>query len=276
MRTDSVNLSNTALEAAESIIKKEFGAKYLFQRQYKTKSKGAQEAHEAIRPTYLDKPTVSGSTAEQRLYELIWKRTVASQMADAILEKTTIKIDVSGSKYQFVSAGEVLKFDGFLKVYIESTDDEPEDSASELLPPVTLQQKLAYKTIEATEKYTYHPPRYTEASLVKKLEELGIGRPSTYAPTISTIQQRGYVVKEDREGTPRSYHVVLLDGGKITKTTRQEITGAEKAKLFPNDIGMVVNDFLVGNFNNILDYHLLPRSKRNSTTLLPVRLFGLT
>lgn len=262
MRTDSVNLSNTALTAAESIIRKEFGDKYFFQRQYKTKSKGAQEAHEAIRPTYLDKPEISGNSTEQKLYELIWKRTIASQMADAQLEKTTIKIDVSGNPNQFVSNGEVLKFDGFLKVYIESTDDEQEESASELLPPVSLNQRLQYKSIEATERYTYHPPRYTEASLVKKLEELGIGRPSTYAPTISTIQQRGYVVKEDREGSIRNYHVLTLQGGKIYDAVKQEITGAEKSKLFPNDIGMVVNDFLVDNFNNILDFNFTAKVEK--------------
>jgi DNA topoisomerase-1 len=255
MRTDSVNLSNTALTAAESIISKEYGKDYLNIRNYKTKSKGAQEAHEAIRPAYLDKLYIDGNVTEKRLYELIWKRTVASQMSDAKLEKTTVTITVSDKKEQFVAEGEVLKFDGFLKVYLESTDDETEEKDETLLPPLETGLILPYITIQAIERFTHYPPRYTEASLVKKLEELGIGRPSTYAPTISTIQQRGYVLKEDRQGKERKYGVITLDKGKIVETVNTEITGAEKGKLFPDNIGMLVNDFLVEQFSEILDYN---------------------
>jgi DNA topoisomerase-1 len=255
MRTDSVNLSNTAIEAAKSVITGEYGEKYLNIRAYKTKSKGAQEAHEAIRPTFIENQSVSGSDQEQKLYDLIWKRTVASQMSDAQLEKTTITIDVSEDKHKFVATGEVLKFEGFLKVYIESTDDENEEEIKGLLPNVKTGEVLNYKTIQALERFTHHPARYTEASLVKKLEELGIGRPSTYAPTISTIQNRGYVVKEERQGTERKYASILLKDGKIVNETRTEITGAEKNKLFPNDIGMVVTDFLVEHFEEILQYN---------------------
>ncbi|HEX3008441.1 MAG TPA: type I DNA topoisomerase, partial [Bacteroidales bacterium] len=197
MRTDSVNLSETAITMAKNTIVKEFGEKYSNPRQYKTKSKGAQEAHEAIRPTYMEHNSIDGSSQEKRLYELIWKRTIASQMSDAAMEKTTAIIDISTTKEKFEAVGEVIKFDGFLKVYLESTDDENEEDNSKILPPLKVGQILDLKQINATEKFTYHPPRYTEASLVKKLEELGIGRPSTYAPTISTIQQRGYIVKED-------------------------------------------------------------------------------
>lgn len=255
MRTDSVNLSETALSMSKSMIIKEFGEKYSFPRQYKTKSKGAQEAHEAIRPTYMDQQDIDGSPQEKRLYDLIWKRTIASQMSDAALEKTTAIIDISTTPEKFEANGEVIKFDGFLKVYMESTDDENEEESNRLLPPLKVGQVLDLKNIVATERFTYHPPRYTEASLVKKLEELGIGRPSTYAPTISTIQQRGYIVKEDRAGAERKYIVISLTGGKIEETAKTEITGAEKAKLFPNDIGTVVNDFLVSYFKDILDYN---------------------
>jgi len=255
MRTDSVNLSQMAINSAKDIIYKEFGEKYHKPRQYKTKTKGAQEAHEAIRPTYLDKLSISGSRAEQKLYELIWKRTVASQMNDALLEKTTISIEVSGSKYEFVTTGEVVVFDGFLKVYLESTDDESNDEAGTLLPKVAVNQQLQSNSIEATERFTQRPPRYTEASLVKKLEELGIGRPSTYAPTISTIISRGYVLKEDRPGTEREYAIITLKNGKISSKQKTEITGTEKSKLFPSDIGMVVNDFLVEYFGNIVNYN---------------------
>lgn len=255
MRTDSVNLSETALDMAKKAISDLYGKKYHQPRQYKTKSKGAQEAHEAIRPTYLDKQTVDGERNEQRLYELIWKRTIASQMADAELEKTTATITASKRKENFTAQGEVLKFDGFLKVYIESSDDEENEENSDMLPPLKVGEKLGVKEISATERFTHHPPRYTEASLVKKLEELGIGRPSTYAPTISTVQKRNYVVKEDREGTPRKYNVITLNASGIKTETKTENTGAEKSKLFPTDIGMVVNDFLMQYFPQILDYN---------------------
>ena len=255
MRTDSVNLSNTAIKAAQAVITNEFGEKYLNIRSYKTKSKGAQEAHEAIRPTFIENQVVSGSDQEKKLYDLIWKRTVASQMSDAQLEKTTITIDISNDNHNFVATGEVLKFEGFLKVYIESTDDENEEEIKGLLPKVNSEEILNYKTIQALERFTHHPARFTEASLVKKLEELGIGRPSTYAPTISTIQNRGYVVKEERQGSERKYASILLKDGKVLNETRTEITGAEKNKLFPNDIGIVVTDFLVEHFEGILKYN---------------------
>ena len=255
MRTDSVNLSNTAIDMAKQVIEKEFGKQYSYVRQYKTKSKGAQEAHEAIRPTYMEKSEVGGTSQEKRLYELIWKRTVASQMSDAQLERTTVTIDISTVTEKFVATGEIIKFDGFLKLYYESHDDENEEENSTLLPPINTGQNLAADEIIATQRFTHHPPRYTEASLVKKLEELGIGRPSTYAPTISTIQQRGYVVKEDRTGTTREYAIYTLYNGTIKEEIKTEITGSEKAKLFPSDIGMIVNDFLIGNFNDIMDYN---------------------
>jgi DNA topoisomerase I len=254
MRTDSVNLSDTALNGSARVIKEMFGEKYLNTKQFKTKAKGAQEAHEAIRPTYLENEQISAGRDEERLYQLIWKRTVASQMTDASFEKTTVTIDVSNAQEKFLAQGEVLIFDGFLKLYIESTDDEKDESIKELLPPVKSGDQLTYREIEATQRFSNHPPRYTEASLVRKLEELGIGRPSTYAPTISTIQQRGYVVKEDRPGETRNYQVILLAEDKIKETKKSEITGAEKSKLFPKDIGMVVNDFLLENFGEILNY----------------------
>jgi len=255
MRTDSVNLSNAAIAGTKEIINTQFGEKYLKTRKYQTKSKGAQEAHEAIRPTYLQNATVTGSEPEKKLYNLIWKRTVASQMSPAELEKTNIKIDISNQDYLFIATGEILKFDGFLKVYMESSDEEKETEKKGLLPALSVNQKLNYKTIKATEKFSLHPPRYTEASLVKKLEELGIGRPSTYAPTISTIQDRGYVVKEDRFGTPREYNELILDQSKISETKKTEMAGSEKGKLFPNDIGMVVNDFLKKYFMEIINYN---------------------
>jgi len=256
MRTDSVNLSTTAIGSAKKVILKDFGEKYLNTRNFKTKSKGAQEAHEAIRPTFIENQNVSGSDREQKLYDLIWKRTVASQMSDAQLEKTTITIDISNDEHKFIANGEILKFDGFLKVYIESTDDdEQEEETKGLLPQVKKGDRMGYSLIQATERFTHHPPRYTEASLVKKLEELGIGRPSTYAPTISTIQNRGYVVKEERPGRERKYLAFSLVDGKINENNKTEITGAEKNKLFPNDIGMVVNDFLTENFEEILNYN---------------------
>jgi len=255
MRTDSVNLSDLAINSAKMVINKEFGEKYVKIRHFKTKTKGAQEAHEAIRPTFLDKQEISGSDNEKRLYDLIWKRTIASQMSDAELEKTSIYINISNSQHEFLAVGEVLKFDGFLKVYIESSDDENDEDIKGLLPQVAKGENLDYNSIQATQRFTHYPPRYTEASLVKKLEELGIGRPSTYAPTISTIQNRGYVVKEDRQGIERNYTVITLSKGAIKEITKTEITGAEKSKLFPNDIGMVVNDFLEKHFDDIVNYN---------------------
>lgn len=260
MRTDSVNLSDTALEAATNEINTAYGEKYHQHRKYKTKAAGAQEAHEAIRPTYFDQHTIDGDHSEKRLYELIWKRAIASQMSEAQFEKTTAKITVSNRKENFVANGEVMKFDGFLKVYMESQDDDQEvnldeEAGNAILPPLSKEQSLTRHEIKATERYTRPPARYTEASLVKKLEELGIGRPSTYAPTISTVQNRGYVVKEDREGKSRDFCVFTLGGNELIKETKTEITGAEKSKLFPTDIGAVVNDFLVQHFNGIVDFH---------------------
>ena len=258
MRTDSVNLSETAMNQANKAIHSNYGDTYYQPRQYKTKSKGAQEAHEAIRPTYIDRQFVEGERNEQRLYDLIWKRTIASQMSDAELEKTTAKIKVSTSNEIFVAQGEVLKFDGFLKVYMESTDDDEAEAGSEnstMLPPMKAGEVLQNIEITATQRFTHHPARYTEASLVKKLEELGIGRPSTYAPTISTVQKRNYVEKTDREGNPRHFVNLTLSKNHIAKEIKTENTGAEKAKLFPTDIGMVVNDFLIQYFPDILDFH---------------------
>jgi DNA topoisomerase-1 len=260
MRTDSVNLSDTALNAAADEITSAYGDKYYQHRKYKTKSAGAQEAHEAIRPTYFNHHTIDGDNSEKRLYELIWKRAIASQMSEAQFEKTTAKISISTRKEELVANGEVMKFDGFLKVYLESNDDEEEtdtltDSEDTILPPLTKGQRLALQEMTATERFSRPPARYTEASLVKKLEELGIGRPSTYAPTISTIQNRGYVVKEEREGKQRAYRVLTLKGGNIVKEAKTENTGAEKNKLFPTDIGAVVNDFLVSHFEGIVDFN---------------------
>jgi len=260
MRTDSVNLSETALIAAETEINSAYGQKYHKKRQYKTKSAGAQEAHEAIRPTYFDQHTIEGDSSERRLYELIWKRAIASQMSEAEFEKTTAKIAISTRAEEFTANGEVMKFDGFLKVYFESTDEEQDISIDEsgdnaLLPPLQKGQKLGLKEMVATERYSRPPARYTEASLVKKLEELGIGRPSTYAPTISTIQNRGYVLKEDRDGKQREYRVLKLNAGNILTEKKTEITGAEKSKLFPTDIGILVNDFLVEHFKDIVDFN---------------------
>jgi len=258
MRTDSVNLSDTALNAAAKEISSAWGDKYHQYRKYKTKSAGAQEAHEAIRPTYFEVHTVDGDPSEKRLYDLIWKRAIASQMSEAQFEKTTAKISISSRKEGLVANGEVMKFDGFLKVYLESSDEEEETQSTEdnaILPPLNKGQKLDLQEMSATERYSRPAPRYTEASLVKKLEELGIGRPSTYAPTISTIQNRGYVVKEDREGKPRNFRVLTLKGGSIAKEEKSENTGAERGKLFPTDIGSVVNDFLVQYFKEIVDFH---------------------
>jgi len=260
MRTDSVNLSDTALNAAAEEIVSAYGDKYHQHRKYKTKSAGAQEAHEAIRPTYFNQHTIGGDGSEKRLYELIWKRAIASQMSEAQFEKTTAKISISTRKEELVANGEVMKFDGFLKVYLESNDEEEEtdtltDSEDTMLPPLTKGQRLALQELTATERFSRPPARYTEASLVKKLEELGIGRPSTYAPTISTIQNRGYVVKEEREGKQRAYRVLTLKGANILKEEKTENTGAEKNKLFPTDIGAVVNDFLVNHFEGIVDFN---------------------
>jgi len=255
MRTDSVNLSNLALANASQTITQEFGEKYAKTRKYKTKAKGAQEAHEAVRPTYFQNKTIKGNSSEQRLYDLIWKRTIASQMSEAQLEKTTVTINISNSDKRFIASGEVMKFDGFLKVYIESKDEELDDSNGGILPPINKGQILNYEIINAYERFSTPPPRYTEASLVKKLEELGIGRPSTYAPTISTIQQRGYVFKEDRPGFNRNFTVISLSMGKLEEKTKTEKAGTEKKKLFPKDIGIVVNDFLIEHFKDILNYN---------------------
>ena len=256
MRTDSVNLSGLAINTAKQKIIELHGEEYVKIRKYQTKSKGAQEAHEAIRPTYMNNETVEGQDQEQRLYELIWKRTMASQMADAILEKTTVTISVSTAPEVFIASGEVIIFDGFLKVYMESSDEENNNTnGQEIIPPLKGKDLLRMALLTATQRFSLRPPRYTEASLVKKLEELGIGRPSTYAPTISTIQNRNYVVKEDRSGKERKFDVVILENDKISEHRKSEITGAEKSKLFPTDIGMVVNDFLIENFEQIMDYN---------------------
>ena len=256
MRTDSVNLSDLALATSRQAITDLMGEKYVKTRQFATKSKGAQEAHEAIRPTYMANETIHGTAQEQKLYELIWKRTIASQMADAELEKTTATISISNSDEVFVATGEVITFDGFLRVYKESYDDENEqEDESRLLPPLSIGQALDKATVSATQRFTMCPLRYTEASLVRKLEELGIGRPSTYAPTISTVQQRGYVEKGNKEGVKRSYDIMTLKGGKIAESTKTEMTGNEKAKLLPTDVGIVVNDFLMEYFPGIMDYN---------------------
>ena len=255
MRTDSTNLSKLALAKSREVIISEFGEKYSKTRQFRTKSKGAQEAHEAIRPAYPDNQTVSGNQNEKKLYELIWKRTIASQMADAEIEKTTLSIEMNNSQVLFNATGEVIKFDGFLKVYTESTDQENNDEERYVIPPVKKGMLLYYNSVTATQKFTVPPPRYTEASLVKKLEELGIGRPSTYAPTISTIQNRGYVLREDRPGEKRQVKILTLGNGKITSVSKTDLFGKEKSKLFPQDIGMIVNDFLTENFSEIVDYN---------------------
>lgn len=256
MRTDSVNLSSLAISTISAEIKEKLGENYLKVRRYHTNSKGAQEAHEAIRPTYISNHTIDGTAQEKKLYALIWKRTIASQMADAELEKTTIDIAPSTRSEHFVATGEVIKFDGFLNVYIEGHDDVADDSVSAgLLPVLSVGDEVANKDIVATQRFTQQPIRYTEASLVKKMEELGIGRPSTYAPTISTIQQREYVEKGDKQGEKREFATLTLKGGKITARTKSETVGADKGKLIPTDIGVVVNEFLTKYFPNILDYN---------------------
>lgn len=279
MRTDSMNLSELCLNSCGPLITEKMGSSYHQRRHYHTHAKGAQEAHEAIRPTDMRREDIDGSPQEKKLYSLIWKRTIACQMADAQLEKTTAAIRISGRSEQFVATGEVVKFDGFLKVYRESHDnDNEEENESRMLPPMQEGQSVACQEISAQQRFTQQPPRYNEASLVHKLEELGIGRPSTYAPTISTIQQREYVVKGDREGERRDYRLLTLREGSISAETRTETTGTEKNKLFPTDIGTVVNDFLLDNFPEIMDYNftanvekdfdLVAEGKKNWTELI--------
>ena len=255
MRTDSVNLSDQALDGAAGAIRSAYGDAFCERRTFTNKSKGAQEAHEAIRPTDFAVSKHVGKAEEEKLYALIWKRAIASQMSDARLEKTTVTIDVSKSSEVFVARGEVITFEGFLKVYLEGTDDENDEDAKGLLPALINGESMSRINIVATQKFAHHPPRYTEASLVKRLEELGVGRPSTYASTISVIQRRGYVEMPDREGTPRNYRILKLDGAEITSITETENTGAERNKLAPTDIGIVVNDFLFKHFSSIVDYN---------------------
>jgi DNA topoisomerase-1 len=261
MRTDSVNLSETAMDAISKQIGSQYGDKYLQPRKYKNKNESAQEAHEAIRPTYMDNLSVDDADC-RKLYDLIWKRTMASQMADAELEKTIAKIRISTNKEELTASGEVLKFDGFLKVYMEDRDEDEvseEDGQEGMLPPLAVQQKLPFREMRAVERFSRPQPRYTEASLVKKLEELGIGRPSTYAPTISTILKRGYVEKRDKEGVKRDFRIFRLKDDNVEKLAEQENTGAEKSKLFPTDLGLVVTDFLKQYFDDIMDYHFTAR-----------------
>ena len=270
MRTDSVNLSKLCLGASKEEIVRLYGSEYSKTRQYHTSSKGAQEAHEAIRPTYMDRTEIEGSAQEKRLYELIWKRTVASQMADAEIEKTTVTIAVKNqetgkrNEEEFVAQGEVVKFDGFIKVYRESLDDdEQQEEYGHILPPLHEGQELIRREINASERFVAGPQRYTEASLVHKMEELGIGRPSTYAPTISTIQQREYVIKGDKKGEERQYAVYTLKGKQISQRNRKEIVGSEKGKLIPTDIGIVVNDFLMKHFTEIMDYNFTAKVEQD-------------
>jgi DNA topoisomerase-1 len=270
MRTDSVNLSKLCLGASKEEITRLYGKEYSKTREYHTNSKGAQEAHEAIRPTYMDRLEIEGSGQEKRLYELIWKRTVASQMADAEIEKTTVTIAIKNqetgvrSQEEFIAQGEVVKFDGFIKVYRESIDDEDQqDEFGHILPPLNEGQELIRREINAIERFIAGPQRYTEASLVHKMEELGIGRPSTYAPTISTIQQREYVQKGDKKGEDRPYTIYQLKGKQINQKTRKEVVGSEKGKLIPTDIGIVVNDFLMKNFAEIMDYNFTAKVEQD-------------
>ncbi|MBR2778224.1 MAG: type I DNA topoisomerase [Prevotella sp.] len=265
MRTDSVNLSKLCLGASKEEIVRLYGKEYSKTRQYHTSAKGAQEAHEAIRPTYMDQMEIEGTAQEKRLYELIWKRTIACQMADAEIEKTTVNIAISGIDEQFVAQGEVVKFDGFIKVYRESSDDDEQqpEEFGHILPPLKKGQELTRREVSAMERFSMGPQRYTEASLVHKMEELGIGRPSTYAPTISTIQQRDYVQKGDKKGEDRPYTVFVLKGKQIAQKTRKENVGSEKGKLIPTDIGIVVNDFLIKNFNDIMDYNFTAKVEQD-------------
>jgi DNA topoisomerase-1 len=263
MRTDSLNLSDQAMGQAAAAIESRYGARYSKPQRYKTKASGAQEAHEAIRPTDISQDQLGLSGDEERLYRLIWQRTIASQMADAEFERTTVRIEISTRPEELQAKGEVVVFDGFLKVYREDTDEENAEELEGLLPPVRIDQQLALEQLSATERFSKPPARYTEASLVRKLEELGIGRPSTYAPTISTIQKREYVVKGDREGEERAYRVLELDKvGQMTRRTETEITGKEKAKLFPTDIAVLVNSFLIEHFDQVLDYHFTARIEK--------------
>ncbi len=265
MRTDSVNLSALCINASKEEIKSLYGEEYSKSRQYRTNAKGAQEAHEAIRPTYMNQTEIEGTVQEKKLYDLIWKRTIASQMTDAEIEKTTVNITVSGSNELFVAQGEVVKFDGFIKVYRESLDDEEqqEEELSHILPPLKKGQELTRREIQATERFSQGPVRYTEASLVHKLEELGIGRPSTYAPTISTIQQREYVHKGDKKGEERTYTIDVLKGKQVKQSVRKEMAGSDKGKLLPTDIGIVVNDFLMEHFKDIMDYNFTAKVEQD-------------
>ena len=269
MRTDSVNLSSLCINSSKEEITKHWGAEYSHPRQFQTHSKGAQEAHEAIRPTYMADTAIEGTQQEKRLYDLIWKRTAASQMADALLEKTTVTINMTGATEKFIANGEVVKFDGFLKVYRESSDDEldGQDDASHTLPAMTEGEALRREEVTATQRFSQGPVRYTEASLVRKLEELGIGRPSTYAPTISTIQQREYVQKGDKKGEERQYTVDVLNDNGITNLTKSEMAGSEKGKLLPTDIGTVVNDFLMKYFPAIMDYNFTAKVEHQFDTI---------
>ena len=262
MRTDSLNLSQLALNALAKEIRGNLGEQYLHTRQYHTHSKGAQEAHEAIRPTYVDKQTIEGTAQEKRLYSLIWKRTLASQMADAEIEKTTVEILPASRQEHFTATGEVVRFDGFLKVYLESTDDETDEQTAGILPAMHEGETLSLTEMTATQRFTQQPPRYSEGSLVKKLEELGIGRPSTYATFISTILQREYVERGEKEGTPREYEILTVHpDGKISRSTRTETVGSERGKLVPTDIGEVVNEYLTENFPDILDYNFTAQTE---------------
>lgn len=261
MRTDSVNLSDLAVKSAKAVICQTLGEKYSHPRNFTTHTKGAQEAHEAIRPTYMDKTEVEGDRNEKLLYELIYKRTLASQMADAELEKTNVIIQVPGSAIPFIASGEVVVFDGFLKMYKESHDDEHDDEKTDLLPPFQKGDQVNRIRISAAEQYTMHPPRYTEASLVKKMETLGIGRPSTYAPTITTIQNRGYILRESREGVERKTEIIELKGDDIKSSFSKKTFGVEKKKLFPSDMGIVVTDFLSTHFTNIMDYNFTAKAE---------------
>ncbi len=267
MRTDSVNLSGLCINATKEAVTNLYGKEYSKVRQYQTSSKGAQEAHEAIRPTYMEQTSIEGTLQERRLYDLIWKRTAASQMADAEIEKTTVTISVEGSTNEFIATGEVVNFDGFLKVYRESNDDDDNETAKDefahVLPPLTEGVTLTRREILATERFSQGPQRYSEASLVHKLEELGIGRPSTYAPTISTIQQREYVAKGDKKGEERTYQVLVLRGKIIDRKHRTEIVGSDKGKLLPTDVGVVVNDFLMEHFPTIMDYNFTAKVEQN-------------
>ena len=267
MRTDSVNLSSQALGAIARQIEKHPGKEYHQPRRFQTKSKGAQEAHEAIRPTYIDREHIGGTAQEQRLYDLIRKRTLASQMADAEIERTTVSIPVSGTDYAFTAQGEVITFRGFLDVYMESTGEEGNAEVTKLLPAVKEREALSLEALTGEERFTQRPARYTEASMVSKMEELGIGRPSTYAPTIQTIQNRGYVERADREGQRRNYTVLTLKDGAVKRAVKSEVYGADKGKLLPTDVGIVVNDFLVDQFPNIVDYNFTARVEEEFDTI---------